>query len=366
MKINLIDPGLVSRVGHHHDIDLRVANELTNLNHEVTIFSHIKYVPGEALNKKLKIIPIFSADPYGRLLKADPYTGEFDEFIRFSKIYSDELKKLPVADLIIVPTMFSFLLNAFALIKTQTPIAACIMFGPDFKNINNGKLRWRIAFRNAKNSLVINIGGLEKVSYYDYLPLTFNRKFHVFPVPYDGSQLYEEKNKIETVGFFGHQRDEKGIRLLESLIKFLASKNINIILHDSSSSIKLNHPKVTALNFVENLSDEIAKCDLIFLAYNQEAYTNKGSGILYESIASGVPVLVPFNTTLAKHVEETGAGVTFYENNIESICEAFEISQATYGDIKKNASVASKKWKQIHGVKNFVKFLIDPSNFNKC
>jgi hypothetical protein len=74
--------------------------------------------------------------------------------------------------------MFSFLLNAFAIAKIKTPISACIHFGPDFRNISNGKLRWRLAFRNAKDFLFINIGSLEKINYYDYLPLTYNKKFN--------------------------------------------------------------------------------------------------------------------------------------------------------------------------------------------
>ncbi len=365
MKINLIDPGLVGKAGHHQDIDFRIAHELMNLNHDVTIFSNRNYINDETLNKKINVVPIFSISPYS-IFKKDPYTGELDEFISFTQIYSQELQKIPVADLIIVPTMFSFLLNAFGVNKTKIPIAACIHFGPDFKNINNGKLRWRIAFRNAKGSLLMNMGGLEKVNYYDYLPLTFNKKFHVFPIPHEGSQSSEEKNKIETVGFFGDQRGEKGTGLLEPLIKFLVSKNIHIILHDSSSKIRANHPSVTVINYVESLANEIAKCDLVILPYDQKEYSHKGSGILYEAIASGVPALVPFNTTLAKHVEETGAGVSFFDNDIESIYEAFETLQSTYGDIKKNACVASKKWKQVHGIKNFVKSLIDPTNFNQC
>jgi glycosyltransferase involved in cell wall biosynthesis len=336
-----------------------------NLNHDVTIFSNRSYINDEVLNKKINVVPIFSISPYSNL-KKDPYTGELDEYIRFTQIYSQELQKIPVADLIIVPTMFSFLLNAFTVNKTKTPIAACIHFGPDFKNINNGKLRWRIAFRNARGSLLMNMGGLEKVNYYDYLPLTFNKKFHVFPIPLEGSQLSKQKNKIETVGFFGDQRGEKGTGLLEPLIKFLVSKNIHVIVHDSSSKISANHPSVTVINYVESLANEIAKCDLVILPYDQKEYSHKGSGILFEAIASGVPALVPFNTTLAKHVEDTGAGVTFFDNDIESICEAFETLQSTYGDIKKNASVASKKWKQVHGIKNFVKSLIEPTNFNQC
>jgi glycosyltransferase involved in cell wall biosynthesis len=365
MKINLIDPGLSHKAGHHHDIDLRIASELINLGHEITIYSNLKYIQDEKLSKGIKIVPIFSISPYINL-KQDRITGELDDFIHYSNVYSQELKKISPADMLIVPTMFSFLLNAFAIAKIKTPISACILFGPDFCNVSNGKLRWSLAFRNSKDFLVINIGSLEKINFYDYLPLTFNKKFNIFPLPYDGSLPHEEKNKIETVGFFGHQRGEKGMDLLQPLINFLIAKNINIIFHDSSGYIKFDHPNVNCLGFVENLTNEISKCDLIILPYLQEEYSHRGSGILYEALASGVPALVPFNTTLAEHIEESGSGIMFFDHTAESIIEAFNIAEARYKDISTNASIVSKKWSQKHGIKNFVKSFIEESNFYKC
>jgi glycosyltransferase involved in cell wall biosynthesis len=365
MKINLIDPGLRNQEGHHYDIDKRVALELINLGHEVTIFSHHAFVLNDELKNTIKIIPIFSLSPYSNL-KQDHITGELDEFRNFSNIYSEELKKTSSADMIIAPTMFSFLLNAFAIAKIKTPISACIHFGPDFRNISNGKLRWRLAFRNAKDFLFINIGSLEKINYYDYLPLTYNKKFNIFPKPYDGNYPRQEKNKIETVGFFGHQRGEKGMNLLQPLINFLIAKNIKIIFHDSSNNIKFDHPNINCLGFVENLTNEISKCDLIILPYLQEEYSHRGSGILYEAIASAVPAIVPFNTTLGVHIEESGSGIVFFDYSPKSIIEAFNIAETRYKDISNNASIASKKWSQKHGIKNFVKSFIKESNFSHC
>jgi glycosyltransferase involved in cell wall biosynthesis len=365
MKINLIDPGLSNKAGHHRDVDLKVAIELINLGHDVTIFSHEDFTQDEAINKKIEINPIFSIQPYSNL-KKDPFTGEIDEFNILSNIYSQELQRVPSADLFIVPTMFSFLLNAFAIAKIQIPIAACIHFAPDFFNIRTGEFRWRRAFQNAKDSLVMNLGGLERATFCDYLPLTFNKKFNIFPIPYDGNQLHEEKNKIETVGFFGHQRDEKGRKLLKPLINFLASKNINVVIHDSSSRIKFDLPNVKHLGFVENLANEISQCDLVVLPYKKEEYRQKGSGILYQALASGIPVLVPFNTTLAAHVEETESGIVFFDHNPKSIIEAFLIAENRYKEISENASIAAQNWSQKHGIINFVKSFIEESNFSRC
>jgi len=365
MKINLIDPSLTDKSGHPYDLNLRIADELLRHNHEVSIYSNNRFIDDRALNEKVKITPVFSLSPYQNL-QEDPYTGELDEFIKYSSVYSQELQKIPNADLIIVPTMFSFLLNAFALIKMKTSIAACIHFGPDFNNLNNGSLRWRLAFRNAKNTLHLNLGGLEKVNYEDYLPITFNEKFNLFPLPYDGSCCVSQKSKIEVVGFFGHQRGEKGVGFFMPLINYLVSKNINIIFHDSSANIKINHPKVKYLNYVENISSEIAKCDLIFLPYKRENYSHKGSGILYESFATGVPVIVPSDTTLSEHVNLTGSGVTFSGHTIESMIDAFEAAQISYPKLLKNAVKNSGTWGQRHGIKNFVKAIIEPNNFFDC
>jgi glycosyltransferase involved in cell wall biosynthesis len=365
MKINLIDPGLENKAGHHFDLNLTIANELLNLNHEVSIYSNNNFAEEKYLNKKIKIIPTFSLSPYSEL-KEDPFTGEIDEFNQFSNTYSQELLKIPEADLVVVPTIFSFLLNAFALIKMKTPIAACIHFGPDFYNLNDGNIRWRLAFRNAKDSLILNLGGLERVNHDDYLPITLNKRFNVFPLPYDGSPGVSKKSKIEVVGFFGAQRGEKGIGFFMPLINYLISKDIHIIFHDSSGRIKLNHPKVRYLNFVENISSEMAKCDLIFLPYNKENYMHKGSGILYESLATGLPVIVPSGTTLAEHVKLIGSGITFSNLTLASMIEAFELAQLSYQQLLENATKNAENWNQRHGIKKFIKALMDPDNFFDC
>ena len=150
------------------------------------------------------------------------------------------------------------------------------------------------------------------------------------------------------------------------MINFLASKSVNVVIHDSSSSIRFDLPNVKYLSFVEDLANEISQCDLIVLPYKKEEYTQKGSGILYQALASGIPVLVPFNTSLAAHVEETESGIAFFDHNPKSIIEAFLIAESRYKEISKNASITALKWSQMHGIKNFVKSFIEESNFSKC
>jgi glycosyltransferase involved in cell wall biosynthesis len=249
----------------------------------------------------------------------------------------------------------------------KIPIAACLHVGPYYYKLSNGGLRWRLAFRNGKNNLLLNLGGIEKVNYEDYLPITFNQKFNIFPVPYDGSVVTSRNSKIETVGFFGDQkRGEKGVDFFEPLINYLVSRNINIIFHDSSGDIKCNHPNIKYLNFVENIASEIAKCDLIFLPYKKENYIHRGSGILLESLATGVPVIVPSDTTLSERIKITGSGVTFSHNNLESLIESFELAQISYSKLLQNAAKNSETWPQSHGIKHFVKALIEPNNFYHC
>ena len=363
MKINLIDPGLISKKGHHHDLDLRIINQLISQNHEVILYSHKDYVTNDDKDH-IKVIPLFSINPYDNF-KEDPFTGELDEFIYLSNIYSQELNQIGNADLILAPTLFSFLLNALALLKSKKPIAGCVHFGPDFQNINNGKLRWRVAFRNAAdNNLSLNIGGLEKVTVHDYLPITMNKKFHLFPLPYDGSPIVRKKTELKTIGFFGHQRGEKGFKLFEPLIKYLINEKKNIIFHDSGCSLSFNHPMVRNINFVKDISVEIAKCDLVLLPYSHDEYKNKGSGILWESLATGIPTIVPSDCTLAEHIKDTGAGITFSDSkNIESIFDAFKRAELTFEHIAQNSFIASQNWRKTHGIKNFITDFLNTNHF---
>jgi hypothetical protein len=240
MKINLIDPALRNKVGHHYDLDLKIANELLDQGHEVIIYSNHSFIKDSTVKTRIKIIPTFSKSPYDTF-NLNSATNQSDEFKNFSNLYASELKKVLPAELIIVPTMFSFLLNSFTAIKTKTPIAACIMRGPELLNLKNSSISWRIAFDNAQDKLLLNLGGLESISCDDYLPLIRNKKFNIFPLPYDGLLLNKPKIKIQTVGFFGHQRIGKGLIFFKPLIEYLISKNLSITFHDSSNKIIFNH-----------------------------------------------------------------------------------------------------------------------------
>ena len=92
MKINLIDPGLSHKAGHHYDIDLRIASELINLGHEITIYSNLKYIQDGKLSKGIKIVPIFSISPYIKL-KRDRITGDFDDFFYFLMFIVKSLRR---------------------------------------------------------------------------------------------------------------------------------------------------------------------------------------------------------------------------------------------------------------------------------
>ena len=79
-----------------------------------------------------------------------------------------------------------------------------------------------------------------------------------------------------------------------------------------------------------------------------------GSGIVWDAIASGVPVMVPSDTAPGLLVEETGAGKTISVLSIDAICRAVIDVRQNYEQISMAAFEASRRWHATQGVKPFV------------
>jgi hypothetical protein len=67
---------------------------------------------------------------------------------------------------------------------------------------------------------------------------------------------------------------------------------------------------------------------------------------------------IKYNTTLANIIEETGGGVCFDFETIDSVLDAIDQVSKNYYQIAKDAYDSSSVWLQTNGVKKFVeKFL---------
>lgn len=359
-----MDPGLWRLAGHHFDIDLKVTRQLVADGHAVTVYSRQEPDPPvvSAFEGLAELQPIFRLSPYAQPQQVDPIAGELLLHEQSAPVIAADLARVKPADLWLWPSIFSNQVHACALARSGVPVAGCVHTEPDPWESGIGPMLWRHAFRSAqRRGLKLRIGGIEPAHRHAYLPLTFDERFETLPIPHDGKPISEARESLRTIGFLGHQRGEKGAGLLMGLTRQLVEDGFRIVLQDSGGNARdIAHPSVTRLGYVDDIADAILQCDLVVLPYTPSRYRIKGSGILWESIASGIPVVAPFATAPGNWIERTGAGTLFMHGTEQSIREAVLRARDTYPTIAAAALEASRAWPRTHGVAHFIREMIRP------
>ena len=112
----------------------------------------------------------------------------------------------------------------------------------------------------------------------------------------------------------------------------------------------------------------IAECDLVVLPYSVERYRARGSGILAECLALGVPVTAPVGTLPGRIIEQTGVGPLFIANTLGPIYQAIKAAELNYSSFAAKAHRFARHFCVRNGVAQFASALLaaaGPSNFPK-
>ena len=364
MRISLLDPALVSLAGHHLEWNLKIVDELTSLGHQVAVFADasVDRTVVESFSGRASVSPLFKVFPYTNPRTIDPIAGELVCFLDGAAALAADLRQIGECDLWFWPSLFAPQLYACSLAAPAARIAGCIHVDPGFKNVH-GRMWWRYAFLVAQStSLRTNIGVTGPLLQKEYAPLTATGRIECCPVAYDGAPTGTRKTGVARIGFFGHQRRNKGVTLIPELVPRLLRDGFQVVVHDSGNKLRVGSaPGLTVLGYLPSLAEEIAKCDLVILPIDPTAYRSMGSGIVWDAIASGVPVIVPSGTAPGLLVEETGAGKLTSAISVDAICRAIIDVQQNYEQISVAAFEASRRWHTTQGVKLHVAAMLrDP------
>ena len=295
---------------------------------------------------------------------SDQITNEFYTIVTKANLLAEDLKNIPSTqdNIWLWPTLLGYQLFALGMVAPKCQVHACIHFEKYFQFPFLGKSIWHYAFNHVKAAQTnIKIGVTTKELLWQFQKLT-TYPIEVLPVNHGFDADRVQRKKLRKIGFFGHQHKRKGISMLPGLVKSLLISGYEIVIQDSGNVITgevgAKQDRIALLPYVDDFAKAMSPCDLIVMPYQKESYRFMGSGILWEAVASGIPVVVPAHTTLANIIEETGGGVCFDFETIDSVLDAIDRASKNYDQIAKDAYDSSAVWLQTNGVKKFVeKFL---------
>lgn len=362
MRINLMDASLRVPGGHPHDIDLLLTKAMVRMGHDVHVYCHQDATAAvqEGYAQIASITPLFTIDPYKR---PQPYPAELGNIIKNldgSLVTASELTKTRPADVWLWPSMYAHQVLACAYTKSTSFISGCIHHPPDFFS-REDPAWWQYAFMQAQTvKLNLKISMIEPETRYPFLPLTVDGNLHLAPYPHDGCPAITPRKEVKRIGVFGAQRQEKGKALLIPLLKKLSTQGYKVVLQDSNNhGHKIDHiDGIDYLGYVSNLTDVLTKCDLVLAPYSAEAYYKRGSGIVMNAIACGVPVIAPDGSAAGRFVQQTGAGVLFNQYSLSAINNAVQLAVDNYADLAHAAYLVSHNWQKNHGVERFVRAML--------
>jgi glycosyltransferase involved in cell wall biosynthesis len=363
VRIHYLDPALRRRGGHPFEWCLRSVRALHAQGHVVHVHAHreLEQAAFEAVGAFAEVTPLFSADAFQDPAAADPVSGELTLFLEASRRLAQELRRVRPADLWLWPTLFGHQLGALADAAPGVPVAAVLHWPPQFQAPTLGPAIWRHGSQAARAAGVdLRLAATVEELVPPYQDL-LGRSIAVAPAPVDGAPASAPRERLHRIGFFGEQGRRKGADLLPALVRRLLADGHEVLLQDATGRLQAQMgeaPGLQVLGFVDDITAAIAGCDLLVAPYPPERYRAMASGIVWEALSRGVPVVAPAGTAPGRLVEDAGAGRTFERHDADAVHAAIGQVRAQYAGIARAAHAASLRWPAQHGSARFVQTLL--------
>ncbi len=359
MRINLLDPGLSSLAGHHFDLDLRLFRTLERRGHEVVVHGFINPEHGLELAAKaagMQLCKTFRVHPYGPIFKG---RTPHEAYRSMEEATEMDLTLVEESDLWFWPTL------------TPYQLAAGLKAGAAMQQIGGtwwlprvpleaGARSWAASAKRLKGySSNFLVGAYDELLCQGCRTYSSGLTIHRLPCPHDGAPNDRQPDTPKIIGFFGHQRHGRGIDIMPQLVDALLNRGFEVVVQDSSGKLraKVSSQRLRVLDFIDDFAAEIARCDAIVWPSRWESYTHGWSGVVSESIATGVPVIVPSGCIPAEMVARYETGTFFHDFSTEAILAAIDEAVECYPALLAAASVAAGEWRACNGTERLVEWL---------
>ena len=362
MKINILDAGISYRAGHHYDYGLKILKHYAKSGHDVHVYGLAGMDDRTAADFKEfgEVTKLFRMTPYEVVDSYDWYAGEIVQYRKEAASIAEELRSVRQADIWIWPTIRPAEIEACIMCAVSAPMVGCVYWDPGVESRSIDAKLWRSVLVAAQAAgLNLTLSSVETELRHRFMPIVANGRFVILPHPVDGPRIAEPKSHIKRIGFFGHQREEKGSSIVKPLLARLVQDGYSITFQNSFHQAKSPEiPGVDLLEFAENIAVPIAQCDLVVLPYDVQNYRARGSGILMECIALGVPVTAPVGTLPGRIIEQFGIGTLFTATSPRPIYRAIKLVERNYATFAANAHRVAGQFGERNGVAHFASALL--------
>ncbi|WP_374669975.1 glycosyltransferase family 4 protein [Ramlibacter sp.] len=364
MRIHYVDPALIGRPGHHFDWARRLLAALAAAGHAVQAFIHHDATPDvrAALAPHAGVVPLFRISPYTDAAQLDPVSGPLAHYTASLLGLPARLAALPPADLWLWPTLTAEQLVAIGLARVRTPVAGCIHFPPEMLS-PLAPMAWRHGAQLvAAAGLPVRLG----VTVRELAPLfepLLGASLPELPVMVEPAALAPVQSPPRTLGFFGDHNPRKGLHLLDTLVTRLLADGWQVVLQDASGRVSPRQPmpgRLQVLGYVDDLPAAMAGCDLVVAPYDPLAYRAMGSGVVWDAVSRGIPVVAPAGTAPGRWLAAHGAGVTFAAQEPAAILQAIATAREQHEGLRLGARSVAEAWAGQHGTQPFLAALMGP------
>jgi glycosyltransferase involved in cell wall biosynthesis len=356
LKIAVLEPFLVELTGHYADVTLRICNEILARGHQVIVYGNqnaTAETKTKFLTAGITLVPHFRRTKKAkRKLLGKTVTRILDR-----QLIGKDFSRLGTADVYLWPTLETIQLVPSRHLNVNRCVIAGVWF--DFPAPFNF-LRLLTNLSSQSWQKTYHIGVYDKNLRESVFNRHGNLKLHNFPVPYDGAPRQFPSPSPFTIGLMGNLRKERGKAMLAELAAQIKANGWNYNFNGQLNGDVEHSNADRKADYIDDIGTQIAQCHAVFWPSDPVSYAMKTSGITYQSIANGTPIIVPAGSLPAKILEDYGLHYPhFDQQNAASVIAAGKLLFANYDEYKQQALLAAENWRKTQGTANYVSFILD-------
>ncbi len=350
IRIDIVDDNLRERTGHYFDFCFQMAREFKQAGFDIRVWG--------ANDSSGEVVQYF--DQLGVAyykLPGPPSLASQWHIEEHARCLATALEETSTSGLVFFPTLTAESLLAVSMLRTTPRTVGLVHHDPFFERPGTTKI-WRNAAANLCNR-DITIGAMDPLiggflqSYLGDWPVMD------MPMPIGGCCKSDYYVKPQTIGFFGHQREERGGSLIPTMSQLLLQAGYKVLIHDTRGQFRIDGslPGVRLVNgYADDLGQLMKECDMVVCPMDRSRYLHRTSGIACTAIANGIPLVLPAGTLSAFRLHGFGSSRCYDESTPNEIMQAIQEIAGDYARHTECAQRAARQWGKKHGVKNLFDF----------